>query len=105
MLAAIALHADEAVLEPATREVVAELVEHEPGQRTLAFGEAALEGRQVLLDERVQNAGFRAMALVTQSARRGGRMGPVRRCRRFRVHAHTMLATQRSSGAAERVPR
>jgi len=62
---AIALHADEAVLHAAAGEVTTELVEHERGQRTLAFGKPTLEGREVLLDEAIQDGFFfRAMALV-----------------------------------------
>ena len=34
----------------------------------LAFGEAALEGRQMRLDEGVEDAVFRAMTRVTQGA-------------------------------------
>ena len=71
MPAAIALHADEAVFQAAAGEIAAELLPHEPGQRPIALGEAALEGRPVLFHEGVEGAVFRAMPLVAQHARCG----------------------------------
>ena len=49
MPAAIALHADEAVFQAAAGEIAVELIQHKPGQRPLAVGEAALEGRQAIV--------------------------------------------------------
>jgi hypothetical protein len=65
MAAAIALHADEAMLHATAGEVAAELVEHERGQLSLALGKPALEGREVLFNVSIQDGHFRAMALVT----------------------------------------
>ncbi len=61
---AIALYANEAVLHAAAGEVAAELIENEPGQRSLTLGKPALESREVLLDEAIQDGVFGAMALL-----------------------------------------
>ncbi len=52
-------------------KVAGELVEHEPGQRSLALGKPALEGREVLFNEAKQDGLFLVMALVAH--RPGGR--------------------------------
>ena len=71
MLAAIALHADEAVFQAAARQVVAELIEDVSRQRSLALGKVALEAGQMLLDEGGEDAVFRAMPLLPRSASGG----------------------------------
>jgi hypothetical protein len=71
--AAIALHADEAVFQSTAREVASKLVEDEPRQWSFAFGEPALEARQVLLDEGVENRVLGAMACVARTERTDGR--------------------------------
>ena len=73
MPAAVALHADEAVFQAAAGEIAAELIQHEPRQRPLALGEAALEGGPVLFHEGVEDAVFGAMPLVAQHTRCGWR--------------------------------
>lgn len=56
------------MLHATAGEIAAELVEHEPGQRSLALGKQALEGREVLFNEAIQDGLFRAMALVAHRA-------------------------------------
>ena len=66
--AAIALRAGAAVLQAAAGQVVAELIDDVSRQRSLALGKLALEAGQMLLDEGVEHAVFRAMPLLTQGA-------------------------------------
>ena len=91
--AAIALHPDEPMLQAAAGEIAAELIEDEPGQRPLAFVKAALEGRQVLLDQTVENAVFGAMPCVARPDRGRRRSDLSRRWRDDRGHRRTVQVT------------
>ncbi len=59
-----AIYSNEATLEPAATEVIVKLVEHEAGKRGVAFGKACLEGRQVMLDELVEQRPFGSVPAV-----------------------------------------
>jgi len=64
VLAAIALHAQEAVFEPAAAQIVLEFGEHKSWQRSFPLLQRIAQARQVLLDDRVERRVFRRVPLI-----------------------------------------